>query len=455
MGNSHYKHLNEKQIFTSTKLELDIADLETKLLNLDVQIDDVKSSIERSYDKKIDKVNNLKSLESEIGEHLNTSRLDFLLKADSSRQSLLAELDKNGLDFNNSQTKLLLFNESNKFLDAQTFCEIVENRSNFSNRSTLEKRLKFMHFNFRLQSIDVDVKLNAYPNDTHVHVIESNQCLLFYFSNSLLLQLRDINSGRVQFRVFLEDLLKNNANNKVEFDEIFLLQFGKIRFRTNQNRIVCLNQIYNESILFVFDKNLNELRREMFKFKYELVSINESNEILVRSYQNEQYYVIDEHLHKCELLAKHQEEFFVKNEQVLTLSSNEIFVYTSNTFILKIYNRHTLDLIGLIKLTPNLLPHQIQIDSKQKRVLVKLNDKLLLYNSNGQLIIERKLSILKNFSSIFYLDSYEQVLLVNKNKNEILFIWDFSVKSNLNNTGCFIFSLFFKVNSHFIFDSNF
>jgi hypothetical protein len=422
MGNSHYKHLNEKQIFTSTKLELDIADLDSKLLNLDAQIDDVKRSVEHSYGKKIAKVNNLRSLESEIGENLNTSRLNFLLKADSSRQSLLAELDKNGLDFNNSQTKLLLFNESNKPLDVQTLCEILENRSNLSNRSTLEKRLKFMHFNFRLQSIEVDAKLNAYPNDTHVHVLESNQCLLFYFSNSLLLQLRDISSGRVQFKVFLEDLLKNNANNKTDFDEIFLLQFGKIRFRTNQNRVVCLNQIYNESILFVFDKNLSEMRRKMFKFKYELILINESNEILVRSYQNDQYYVIDEHLHKCELLARHQEEFFLKNEQVLTLSSNEIYVYTSNTFILKIYNRHTLDLIGLIKLNPNLLPHQIQIDSKQKRVLVKLNDNFLLYNSNGQLLIERKLSILKNFSSIFYLDSNEQVVLVNKNKNEILFI---------------------------------
>lgn len=422
MGNSHYKHLNEKQIFTSTKLELDIADLETKLLNLDAQIDDVKRFIEHSYSKKIEKVNNLKSLESEIGEHLNESRLEFLLKASTSRQSLLAELHKNGLDFNNSQTKLLLFNESNKPLDAQTFCEIVENRLNLSNRSTLEKRLKFMHFNFRLQSIDIDAKLNAYPNDTHVHVLESNQRLLFYFSNSYFLQLRDINSGRVHFKVFLDDLLKNNSNNKTDFDEIFLLQFGKIRFRTNQNRIVCLNQIYNESILIIFDKNLNELRRKMFKFKYELILINESNEILVRSYQNDQYYVIDEQLHKCELLARHQDEFFMKNEQVLTLSSNEIYVYTSNTFILKIYNRHTLDLIGLIKLNPNLLSHQIQIDSKQKRVLVKLNDKLLLYNSNGQLLIERKLNILKNFSPIFYLESNEQVVLVNKNKNEILFI---------------------------------
>jgi hypothetical protein len=422
MGNSHYKHLNEKQIFTSTKLELDIADLDAKLLHFDAQIDDVKRSVEYSYGKKIAKVNNLKILKSEIDERLNACRSELVLKAISSRQSLLAELDKNGLDFNNSQTKLLLFNESNKPLDAQTFCEIVENRSNLSNKSTLEKRLKFMHFNFRLQSIDFDGKLNAYPNDTHVYVLESNQCLLFYFKNSLLLQLRDINSGRVQFKVFLDDLIRNNANNKADFDEIFMLQFGKIRFRTNQNRIVCLNQIYNESILFVFDKYLNELRRKMFKFKYELILINESNEILVRSFQNDQYYVIDEQLHKCECLARHQEEFFMKNEQVLTLSSNEVYVYISNTFILKIYNRHTLDLIGLIKLNPNLLPHQIQIDPKQKRVLVKLNDKILLYNSNGQLLIERKLSILKNFSSIFYLDSNEQVLLVNKNKNEILSI---------------------------------
>ena len=388
-------------------IDLLILEIENKFVQIDKKLNESLAIIETNTSNVINKVEvTFQTICQLIKQQLNVKRadllqhLDILFKQSINKKKTVSTGKNFDIFFNNSTvcvTKIAsnilgIISFNNEF-DIQKKFLYLELFNFFTEIEITNDQIDF--FNFRITALS-RCKLVVYSKKQHFLKIINQKCEEL---SSLEINSKLILKQIICFKNKIATLFQNNSTKNyylIIYDEnLNLTSYKSFAYDLslcvlNSLQVICWKRKEHQCV--IFDHDLNEL-----------IQIGQIKDI------NEPFYLCDGVEHDGFLLD-------VSQTKILFYFSN-----LKNEHSIKIINRETGILDGVINIPFDNVSKLIKFDSKSNILMKSYPDNILrLYNSTGEFLMSRTINQFTDLDQ-FYLISSDEIVFYNRGNNKLCY----------------------------------